>query len=103
MNTETEQKSLKDISNNILGSGANLSATAAVIALLGMIMPFIGVYINDYTNGYMNAFQAANLGAWLMLAGFIVAALFLVWVWFFNPVTSGMGHSCVLWAALSRP
>jgi len=40
-----------------------------------MIMPFIGVYINDYTNGYMNAFQAANLGAWLMLAGFIVAAL----------------------------
>lgn len=116
MNTETEQKSLKDISNNILGSGANLSATAAVIALLGMIMPFIGVYINDYTNGYMNAFQAANLGAWLMLAGFIVAALsrrvqslssyrniidiftfglaalFLVLVWFFNPVTSGMGQ-----------
>ena len=55
-------------------------------------MPFIGVYINDYTNGYMNAFQAANLGAWLMLAGFIVAALFLVWVWFFNPVTSRMGQ-----------
>lgn len=115
-----EQKSIRDVAQVVLGSGANLSAAAAILAFLSMVMPFVGAKTNIGMGldraGSINAFAAAGWVAWLALAVFVLAAasrrvpalsaysniidftalgasaLTLVWAWFFNPVKAEMGQ-----------
>lgn len=112
----SEQKGIKDLTAAISGSSANLAAAAALLALGGLALPFIGMQTNlgmglDQA-GSINGFTAAGWTAWVALLTFVgaavarrvpavsayrnlidMAALIMVvvaiaWAWFFNPVAA---------------
>lgn len=115
-----EQKGIGDLINTITGSNENLSTAAALLALVGLLLPFVGVSTNlgmgVNAGGSMNGFAAAGWAAWLSLIAFIAAAaarrvpdlaayrnlidmaalalavFALIWAWFFNPVRDGLGQ-----------
>ena len=59
-----DQMNMKDLGSAIVRSGANLSVVAAVIALLALILPFVGVRVGlgeGLENGRnMSGFSAAG-------------------------------------------
>lgn len=111
-----DQKNIKDLGSAIMGSGANLSVVAAVIALLALILPFVGVRVGlgeGLENSRdMTGFSAAGWVAWPTLLAFAapvaarripammpyrnltdgaaagMAAIVMICAWAFNPVAS---------------
>lgn len=85
-NSNPRQKTIGDAIQAVWGSGPNLAAFAALVALAGMAAPFVtlGVDVGRglfgqsnpmmARSGGVNAFTAAGWIAWLTLVLFAIAA-----------------------------
>lgn len=111
-----QQKSLGDVLTALRGSGGGLAILAALLALVSLLVPFIGVRTNIGMgldrSGSINGFVAAGWAAWLLLSVFAAAVaaryvaaiapyrdlldwavmalvvVVLLWAWFYNPVVA---------------
>ena len=116
----TPQVSVQQLVALATGTGFGLSVSAAVIALIGLLLPFVGISTNlgmglDQA-GSLNGFEAASWVAWLALlvfvlaaaswrviqiapyrtilcwAGLVAAVIAILYGWFLNPAASQLAE-----------